>query len=274
MDMLLTPDSEINITDALTVVNHALDMIEPPDGRQDCFYLVQMDDDRTTTDANNSLDTASLDTSWGATHWPWVKYYDEQAVRFAWLPPTSLVAKAIARTWTERWPWIGAAGLKRGSGDGSVKDVRVPLKQADRDKLYENRINPIQKFAVENKIVVYGQKTLQVAESSLDRINARLGLNWIKKIIAGATKYMLFDPSDVFFWSEFVDMVKPHLDKMKEERGIYDFRVQMDENTNTSQIQDRNQVYGKIFLKLTKTAEDITLDFILLSSGAEFDEYL
>lgn len=58
--------------------------------------------------------------------------------------------------------------------------VRHKLTSDERDRLYENNINPIASFPAEG-IVVFGQKTLQVTPSALDRINVRRLLIFIKK---------------------------------------------------------------------------------------------
>jgi hypothetical protein len=44
----------------------------------------------------------------------------------------------------------------------------------------------------------------------------------------------------------------------------------MDETNNTSDIIDRNIMYGQIFLQPSKTAEFIIIDFNILPTGAAF----
>ena len=74
--------------------------------------------------------------------------------------------------------WFAPAGFTRGGLSANnaagipVVGVRERLISRDRDKLYEANINPIANFPNEG-IVVFGQKTLQVTPSALDRINVR-----------------------------------------------------------------------------------------------------
>ena len=44
----------------------------------------------------------------------------------------------------------------------------------------------------------------------------------------------------------------------------------MDDTNNTDDVIDRNQLVGQIYIQPTKTAEFISLDFIVLPTGAEF----
>ena len=47
-------------------------------------------------------------------------------------------------------------------------------------------------------------------------------------------------------------------------------KVIMDETNNTPDVIDNNQLIGAIFLKPTKTAEFISLNFNITSTGADF----
>jgi len=150
-------------------------------------------------------------------------------------------------------------------------DVADRLTYAERSDLYENRINPIASFPVEG-IVVFGQKTLQVKPSALDRVNVRRLLIYAKKLIASAAKYLLFEPNNTNNWQRFLNTVNPILDKIRQDQGIERFKVVMDSTTNTPDLIDRNISTGKIFLQPTKSTEFIDLAFIITSSGVSFEE--
>ncbi len=64
----------------------------------------------------------------------------------------------------------------------------------------------------------------------------------------------------------------PFLQDIKDKGGLYDYRVQCDEDTNTPVVIDRNELVARIFVKPTKTAEFVELNFVLTSTGANFDE--
>jgi len=57
---------------------------------------------------------------------------------------------------------------------------------------------------------------------------------------------------------------------VQQRSGLYAFQVVMDESNNTPDLVDRNILYGQIWLKPTKTAEFIVLDFNVMPTGAAF----
>ena len=59
---------------------------------------------------------------------------------------------------------------------------------------------------------------------------------------------------------------------IKEHGGLYDFAVQCDEETNTAAAVDRNELISRIFVKPTKTAEFVELNFVMTDTGANFSE--
>ena len=44
----------------------------------------------------------------------------------------------------------------------------------------------------------------------------------------------------------------------------------MDDSNNSPDVIDRNQLIGQIYVQPTRTAEFISIDFILQPTGAEF----
>ena len=70
--------------------------------------------------------------------------------------------------------------MTEGSAGVPVIGVSEKLTSKERDALYDANINPIASFPAEG-IVVFGQKTLQVTPSALDRINVRRLLIYVKK---------------------------------------------------------------------------------------------
>jgi hypothetical protein len=147
--------------------------------------------------------------------------------------------------------------------------VKSRLPQATRDELYEGKVNPIATFPGLG-IVAWGQKTLQERASALDRINVRRLLIALKKYIASASKYLVFEQNTEATRNRFLNIVNPYLASVQERQGLYAFRVIMDESNNTPDVIDRNILKGDIYLQPTKTAEFIILDFNILPTGATF----
>jgi phage tail sheath protein FI len=166
--------------------------------------------------------------------------------------------------------WFAPAGLNRG-GISVALQVRSRLAQPDRDDLYEGRVNPIAQFPGQG-IVTWGQKTLQQQASALDRINVRRLLIAVKKFIASSSRYLVFEPNVEATRARFLSIVNPYLSSVQERNGLYAFKVVMDETNNTADMIDRNILVGDLYLKPTKTAEFIVLNFNVLPTGAVFPE--
>jgi phage tail sheath protein FI len=179
------------------------------------------------------------------------------------------MAGIIAYTDKVSHEWYAPAGINRG---GLTRVIRAydRLDRDDRDALYESRINPIATFP-DTGVVAWGQKTLQVKASALDRINVRRLLIKIKKTVASSTKYLLFEQSDEALWSKFKNIVNPVLTGILANAGISEFKVVMDETNNTPDVIDRNEVKGEIFIKPKKSAEFILLDFNIMAQSATFN---
>ena len=156
----------------------------------------------------------------------------------------------------------GAAGVP-------VVAVTEKLTSEDRDKLYEANINPIASFPSEG-IVVFGQKTLQVTPSALDRINVRRLMIYIKREISRIASGILFDQNVPATWARFTNQVEPLLASVKSRLGLTEFRVVLDETTTTPDLIDRNILYAKIFLKPARSIEFIAIDFNITRTGAAF----
>ena len=154
----------------------------------------------------------------------------------------------------------------------SVRRADIKLSQNNRDTLYDGRINPVATF-VQQGVVIYGQKTLQVRQSALDRINVRRLLLQIRRVVAATSQTLLFEQNDQTLRDQFLAKVEPLLLQIQNQRGLTGFRVIMDESNNPPEVVDRNTLVGKIQLKPTRTAEFIDLTFQVLPTGARFEDF-
>jgi len=249
-----------------SVTTYAKDMCED---RLDCFYVMDAGgySDSITT-VNNSL--TSFDSNYVATYHPWVKILDTDKNKPVWVPPSVVLPGVIAFNDAVGAEWYAPAGLNRG-GLPNVIEVKTRLTHAERDTLYEGRINPIATFPGQGA-TVFGQKTLQAKPSALDRINVRRLLIAVKKYIASSTRYLVFENNTAATRNRFLSIVNPYLESIQQRNGLYAFKVVMDDTNNTPDVIDRNIMVGEIYLQPTKTAEFIVLDFNILPTGAAFPE--
>ena len=262
INMIVTPGVLHSLHSAIT--NYTKDMCED---RGDAFYVMD------SVGINDNISTAvatteGFDSNYAATYYPWVKILDFDRNKPIWVPPSVVLPGVIAFNDRVAAEWFAPAGLNRG-GLTEVVEVKSRLTHAERDTLYEARINPIAVFP-STGVCVWGQKTLQGRPSALDRINVRRLLIAAKKFIASSTRYLVFEQNTSQTRSRFLNIVTPYLESIQQRQGLYAFRVIMDESNNTPDIIDRNILYGQLFLQPAKTAEFVILDFNIQSTGAAF----
>ena len=217
------------------------------------------------TEAVDNLENTGIDSNYTATYYPWVLTRDSVNNTQIYIPPTAEVTRNLALTDNIAFPWFAAAGYTRGIVN-CIK-ARKKLTQEDRDILYVGRINPIATFS-DVGTVIWGNKTLQVRESALDRINVRRLLLQARKLISAVSVRLLFEQNDSQVRQDFLNAVNPILDAIRRDRGLYDFRVTV---SSDPEDLDRNQMTGKIYIKPTRSLEFIDITFYITPTGASFE---
>jgi len=275
INVFVTPG--IDYVNNSNLIESAIDMVETD--RADSIYIA------TTPDFNmflptyqdieegliypqevvDNIENTGIDSNYTTTYYPWVLTRDSVNNTQIYLPPTAEVVKNLALTDNIAFPWFASAGYTR----GIVNSIRArrKLTQDDRDTLYKGRINPIATFA-DVGTVIWGNKTLQVKESALDRINVRRLLLQARKLISAVAVRLLFEQNDDKVRQDFLDSVNPILDSIRRDRGLIDFRVTV---SNTPEDLDSNTLTGKIYLKPTRALEYIDIEFVITPTGASFD---
>jgi hypothetical protein len=264
INMLVTPGIIHGLHSSVT--NHAISKME---ARGDAFYVLDCTKHGDTIATATSA-ISSLDTNYAATYYPWVKIVDRNTSLPIWVPPSVVLPGVIAYTDKVAHEWFAPAGLNRG-GLTTVLEAQTRLTHSERDDLYEERVNPIASFPGQG-VVVWGQKTLQGRPSALDRVNVRRLLIKLKKFIASASRYLVFEQNSTATRNRFLNITNPFLESVQANSGLSAFRVVMDDSNNTADVVDRNQLVGQIFIQPTRTAEFIVLDFIVQPTGAAFPE--
>lgn len=214
----------------------------------------------------------AINSSYAAIYWPWIKVYDSVNAEEVWTPPSGHAAAVYAYTDYISEPWFAPAGFNRAHIVVGL-DLEMSPSQGDRDLMYgyPNVVNPIVNFFPDG-ITIWGQKTTQRKPSALDRVNVRRLLLYARKLVATVVRYLVFEPNDEITWKQFEDLCNPIFSNIQSRRGVYEFRVVCDETTNPPEQIDRNEMNGRIYLKPTKAAEVITVDFVITTTGANFDE--
>tara|TARA_R110000824_G_scaffold60143_2_gene161052 strand:- start:4957 stop:6708 length:1752 start_codon:yes stop_codon:yes gene_type:complete len=211
---------------------------------------------------------ATRDSSYCATYWPWLRISDPATGKRVFVPASTLIPGVYAFNDRVAAPWFAPAGINRG-GLNTVLSAEYKLTAANRDTLYTANINPIATLPRQG-VVVYGQKTLQKEPSALDRINVRRLLIELKSFIGQIAEQVVFEQNSIITRGSFLARINPYLESIQQKQGLFAFKVIMDDSVNTPDVIDRNQLIGQIYIQPTRTAEFISLDFILEPTGAEF----
>ena len=261
INLFATPGIDWNNHSSL--VNQAIDIIE--NDRADSLYIINSPNYTTADETISSLDDLGLDSNYSATYWPWIQVRDTDNATQLYIPPTGEVLKNIALTDNVSYPWFAVAGYSRGLVNAIKAQKKLTLDE--RDDLYKARINPIATFS-DTGTIIWGNKTLQVRESALDRINVRRLLLRARKLISAVAVRLLFEQNDEQVRQEFLRLVNPILESIKKERGLFDFRVSV---SNDPEDIDANTLRGKIYIKPTRALEFIDVEFIITPTGASFE---
>jgi len=249
-----------------SLVNQSIDMVE--NERADSLYIMNAPGPEFITSADDisaEVDNLGLDSNYSATYWPWIQVRDTDNATQLYIPPTAEVVRNIALTDNVSYPWFAVAGYSRGIVN-SIKAFKK-LTLDERDNLYKNRINPIATFS-DTGTIIWGNKTLQVKESALDRINVRRLLLRARKLISAVAVRLLFEQNDEQVRNEFLRLVNPILESIKKERGLYEFRVSV---SSDPEDIDANTLRGKIYIKPTRSLEFIDVEFVITPTGASFE---
>ena len=259
------------------VTDYAIDAVE---NRFDALYIM----DIPTRDAENNEITGSvglpnvtntvnafssrpLDSSFAAAYFPDVVVTDPTTNTNVQVPPSVAVLGAFGLNDAVAFPWFAPAGFARGALAAS--EVAVKTNRANLDALYDARINPITVFPGQGGPTIFGQKTLQAAESALDRVNVRRLLIEIRRQVRQVANTFIFEPNRETTLARFSGAVTPILNRIQQQQGVDRFRVQIDTTTTTQADVENNTVRGKIFLQPTRSVEFISLDFVVSNAGAE-----
>tara|TARA_R110000796_G_scaffold252488_1_gene387094 strand:+ start:1173 stop:3389 length:2217 start_codon:yes stop_codon:yes gene_type:complete len=242
-------------------------LVSPPYGIGTVSDAISWTNGQSTSTAGSR--TTPINSSYAAVYWPWVKVFSTFDGKDRWFDPTIFAARQFAYTDSIADSWFAPAGFSRGRLS-KPSEVEVKLNQGDRDSLYSggNCINPIVNFPQQG-ITIFGQRTSQRAATALDRINVRRLMIYIRKVILLSAQRYVFEPNDTFTWAQIEGTLNPFLDDIRRRRGITEFRVVCDETVNTPVRIDRNELWTKVIVKPTKTAEILIFEINLTNQSAE-----
>ena len=266
-NLLVTPN--LNTLETSNLVEEVIEMIEVV--RCDTFYIVDtpnrdLDGIPYTAQAiANNLD-GLYSTSFGATYAYDGVYNDTENNTYVIVPPSVDLPRTYAFSDKSKDIWWAPAGKQRGQSN-FVNIVKNPT-NPERDTLYGGRVNPMWKDS--GTVLAFGNKTLQIEESSYDSINVRRLMIYIRQLLADVSVNLLFEQNDETLRKQCENLIKPILSNLRAERGIYDFIITLD---NSAASLDRAELNGVIQIKPIRALEFINMGFILTKTGAEFENF-
>lgn len=269
INLFATPG--IDYVNNLDLVNEVLDIVE--ESRQgDCLYIVttpDTDKNGFTIDAEEAvanLEAQEINSSYTATYYPWVKYYDSTNKKYINLPVTKDVMRNFAYTDNISQPWFASAGMSRGSVD-CVKATHF-TKLDEEDILYEGLINPVKSFGTDG-VKIWGNKTLLKEETPVNRINVRRLMIRIKDLVLTAARQLIFEQNDNTVDSQFRSIVDPILANAKQNRGITDYMIKTD---TSAEARDRKELPAAIYIKPINCLEYIPISFTIYPESVAFED--
>jgi hypothetical protein len=220
------------------------------------------------TATSNMFNSRNVDNNYVATYFSDVYIDDATNYRKVKVPASVAALGAIGFNDRLAYPWFAPAGFNRAALD-FVSNVSVRLTSQDRDTLYDSRINPIAVFP-KLGFVIYGQKTLQIAKSSLDRVNVRRLLLEVKRVVTDIANTVVFENPAPEIRNKFVSDVTQQLGFVQLQTGVERFNVICNETNNTEEDEENNRMNAAIVIIPTRTIEFVTLDFVITTSGVTF----
>jgi phage tail sheath protein FI len=253
----------------------ASSLITVAEQRKDCVAVISPLRDNVLAGSNANSEIISwagnlAKSSYAVVDNNFFKVYDKYNDKYVFIPAASSTAGLMAATDNVAAPWFSPAGDRRGIYLG-VTDVAYSPSKSQRDDLYKAGINPVANIPGSG-VVLYGDKTFMERPSAFDRINVRRLFLTIERSIKTAGKNVMFEFNDEFTRAEFVNIVEPLLREIQGRRGITEFRVVCDESNNTPAVIDRNEFVASIFIKPARSINFVTLNFVAVRTGVEFEE--
>lgn len=273
VDMLIAPGMNSRV-DQTTIVNDLVAIAQTI--RKDCVAVTsptrgdvvnnsgsEVDDTVTTANTFTKSSYLVVDNNY-------LKVYDKYNDQYIQIPAASSTAGIFANTDRVAGPFFSPAGPRRGQYLGITSLAYSPSK-SQRDTLYKAGVNPIANIPGQG-VLLFGDKTMLGRPSAFDRINVRRLFLAIERAIAIAARNVMFEFNDEFTRADFTNVVEPFLREIQGRRGITDFRVVCDETNNTAEVIDRNEFIANIFIKPARSINYVTLNFVAVRTGVEFEE--
>jgi len=192
------------------------------------------------------------------------------------VPPSHMMLRTFLRNDTIAYPWLAAAGTRRGNIDNATnigyldsttgEFITIKTRLGIRDVLYINFINPLVFFTGVG-LLNYGNKTSYDSQSALDRTNVARLIAYIRRQLELASRPFVFEPNDALTRNQIQGVIQTLMIDLVAKRGIYDYLVICDQSNNTPARIDRNELWVDVAIEPVKAAEFIYIPVRVLNTG-------
>ena len=175
----------------------------------------------------------------------------------------------MARTFNNDKPWYAAAGEIRGFCDNAQGLQFRTVNQASKTQSYDSNVNLI--VSNNGRIQVYGDRTLQVADSKLMELHVAILANYIVANIGNVSRQFVFDPNDSVLLAQINQAITQFMDGVQNERGVTQYKLTVDGSNNNDETRALREVIVDLGIVPTSTAERIYLNLTVNRSGAQLN---
>lgn len=197
------------------------------------------------------------------------------------IPEIGDVLGSMSRRDNDYAEWFAFSGPKRGRVQntlGVVYNLGSSARQLEADSVDANGINAV----IEHPsfgVVAWGNSTLQRANTLLKHANIAELLVYLTRELRPVVQSELFEPNDITTWKNIHRKVTPILDQLREQRGIFRYLYQGDQDiddvrdaqVNSTEDIDRGQYTFHLFIAPTPALKYIAVKAILTNSGVDFE---
>lgn len=203
-----------------------------------------------------------------AVFWNWFTITSPYNGLTKMVPPTLAALRCMAATWEREKPWFAAAGMIRGQIPEALAVEWDRISDDAKQAMYGhgNSINPIWK--TNGQFLVWGDRTMQRAESKLSAIHSVNLVNWIVNGLSDLGKQFVFDPNDKELLLQIQLAFSEFLDKIQNERGLEQYKLVVDERNNTAETRNQRAVIVDLAVIPVDVMERLYLNVTVRESGA------
>lgn len=191
---------------------------------------------------------------------------------------------AMSRTDNKTYEWFAFSGSKRG-GIANTNGIGYNLGSSARREEADNVVNRGLIPAINHEsfgAVFWGNRTLWKQDTLLRYYNVACLVLFLQRALKPLAQSELFDPNDVVTWKTIYRKVKPLLDYIKDNRGVWDYLYQGDQDidkitdavVNRPETIDNGEYCVNIWLQPKVALEYIGFKLALTNSGVDFSELI